>query len=522
MLIRTVILYVLSVLRCLDTTTQQNSPQKPKIVMTPWMMNFTRRFGRPIGMASMYVTTTTSLTMLSIGMILTSHSNDLDDTTTRKMVNETTGTSIRNALQRDKIDILYHNMIMQFFNIPHTKCETNTSTDSHRHTGNTTTSIENRTTNTSSSTNDRMIFLGSGSSTGCPRPLCPLLFSNSSSTTRSGNDDDDGNHNDVTIVGGQELKHLRDSMIHQCRTSILASRGNPIDNKDYRNNPSLLLSIVDPTSDVDDDDTNVVVRHNVIIDVGKTFREGALRWLPKHSIRSIDAIILTHQHMDAAAGLDDVRGFQRYVMDAVTQKTNAIPMPLYLSDICLSCLQSQFPWLLPKARNGNEQKQPLDNSVSVQRHVASFDVTVFEAFQPFEPIPGFSVIPLPLVHGEDLISYGFAFSLGGTMNVVYLSDISRMLPETLDYIQNQLPQPIHVLVLDSLNIESTHPVHYCLPQSLELIQQLKPLQTYLVGMSCDSFGPHDERNRQLKEEYGNVQLAHDGLVIDAPTRKVIQ
>ena len=50
---------------------------------------------------------------------------------------------------------------------------------------------------------------------------------------------------------------------------------------------------------------------HVIIDTGKTFREGALRWLPRLGISSIDAIVLTHHYMDAAAGIDDVRGFQR-------------------------------------------------------------------------------------------------------------------------------------------------------------------------------------------------------------------
>ena len=59
------------------------------------------------------------------------------------------------------------------------------------------------------------------------------------------------------------------------------------------------------------DTASTVVRKNVIIDVGKTFREGARRWLLVHGIRSLDAIVLTSQHMDAATGLDDVLGFQR-------------------------------------------------------------------------------------------------------------------------------------------------------------------------------------------------------------------
>jgi phosphoribosyl 1,2-cyclic phosphodiesterase len=345
----------------------------------------------------------------------------------------------------------------------------------------------------------KLLFLGSGSSTGCPRPLCPLIFSHLTSIQDNGDEDD-----------SPEATTLRSEMKKYCQTSNLASIGNPVENKDYRNNPSLVISIVDKDSSA---------RKNVIIDVGKTFREGALRWLPMNTIRSIDAIVLTHEHMDAAAGLDDVRGFQKYQYDSTTKKLQQQPMPLFLSDICLPRLQNQFPWLLPKPKP-DDYNEPIresqDQPRKVSRHVASFDVTVFQPFRPFSPVPGLSIIPLPVMHGEDLVSYGFAFTIGGTMNVVYLSDISRMLPETLAFIQTQLPHPIHILVLDALLVDSKNPVHYCLPQSVELIQQLQPLQTYLVGMNCDSFGPHDAMNEKLRQEYGNVQLAHDGLVIYAP------
>ena len=43
----------------------------------------------------------------------------------------------------------------------------------------------------------------------------------------------------------------------------------------------------------------------------------------------------------------------------------------------------------------------------VKHHVASFGVTVFEAFQPFEAIPGLAIPPLPGVHEEDFISFHF-------------------------------------------------------------------------------------------------------------------
>jgi hypothetical protein len=41
-----------------------------------------------------------------------------------------------------------------------------------------------------------------------------------------------------------------------------------------------------------------------------------------------------------------------------------------------------------------------------------------------------------------------------------------------------------------------------------------PRRTYIVGINCDSFPPHDAANQKLSEEYGSVQLAHDGLVIE--------
>lgn len=100
---------------------------------------------------------------------------------------------------------------------------------------------------------------------------------------------------------------MEDSLIikpdpSSCQISYRAlAGGDPKANRDYRNNPSLLIHHYDEHSN----------RYkNIIIDVGKKFRETALRWFPINGVESLDAIILTHHHMDAAAGLDDIRGFQ--------------------------------------------------------------------------------------------------------------------------------------------------------------------------------------------------------------------
>lgn len=320
----------------------------------------------------------------------------------------------------------------------------------------------------------KLVFLGTGSSTGCPRPSCSLLFSEKAQDSPT-------------------LKESRAAMASYCHVSNAATRGNPKHNKNYRNNPSVLIMSEDGT--------------NVIIDVGKTFREGAIRWLPEVAATHLDAIILTHQHMDAVAGLDDVRGFQSWKFDG-RKRVGSIPMPLFLSSECLECLQQQFSWLLPKAK----QEKSAEGKPLVERHVASFDVTVFEKFVPFT-IGKLKVTPLPVIHGEDLVSFGFAFTVGQT-NVVYLSDISRMLPETLEYIHSALP-PTDVLIIDALNPDQEHPVHYSMEQAIQMSREIAPRkQTYLVGMNCDAFPLHDDMNRKLKQQYGNIQFAHDGLVLE--------
>jgi phosphoribosyl 1,2-cyclic phosphodiesterase len=426
-------------------------------------------------------------------------------------------------------------------------------------------------------------------------------------------------NNSSSIPWTQEQQAFRQQMESHCTVSRLAIRpkrggggddgiatSNPKDNKNYRNNPSLLIhhyplsssntNINNNTNETDQTTTTTYPSpKNVIIDVGKTFRETCLRWFPEFGITSLDAIVLTHQHMDAAAGLDDVRGFQTmtggrynvpkskntkqttiandqssYSSDETQQKLEPpapslprlVPMPLYLSQPCHDILSVQFPWLLPPPTPHVVEVVPKDtgggggddeNTVKVvKRLVASFDVHIVENLTPFSiDAAGLTMIPLPVWHGDDLISLGFAFSVQSsrrsrgrnesssgeysssssntnppptqttsttttTTHVVYLSDISRMVPETLEYILTRLP-PTDILIVDSLLWHDAHSVHYSLEQAVELQKQLQPrMTTYLIGMNCDDFLPHEEMNDYLAQQYGPnvIVMAHDGLAIE--------
>jgi L-ascorbate metabolism protein UlaG (beta-lactamase superfamily) len=74
-------------------------------------------------------------------------------------------------------------------------------------------------------------------------------------------------------------------------------------------------------------------------------------------------------------------------------------------------------------------------------------------------------------------------------------------------------------VLDSLLPVGENPVHFSLEKAVDLAKQIRPRQTYLMGMNCDSFPPHDEMNETLRKDYGNVQFAHDGLELDLSLEK---
>ena len=110
----------------------------------------------------------------------------------------------------------------------------------------------------------RLIFLGTGSSTGCPKPICALKFQNRSLPVAQSSDDKPAK------------KIMEDSLIvkpdpRSCQISYRAlAGGDPKANRDYRNNPSLLIHHYDEHNN----------RYkNIIIDVGKTFRETALRYV---------------------------------------------------------------------------------------------------------------------------------------------------------------------------------------------------------------------------------------------------
>ncbi|CAM9319056.1 unnamed protein product, partial [Heterosigma akashiwo] len=116
----------------------------------------------------------------------------------------------------------------------------------------------------------RLIFLGTGSSTGIPHPTCVFP-------------------QDVTTCGQNQKKECS-----VCKSAVATP---PEMNKNYRNNPSVMIDWYNQEYD-----THTYIQ----IDATKHFKESVVRWYPRHGIPRLDALILTHDHADAVFGLDDV------------------------------------------------------------------------------------------------------------------------------------------------------------------------------------------------------------------------
>jgi len=308
----------------------------------------------------------------------------------------------------------------------------------------------------------RIVFTGTGNSTGTPRPACLMQI---------------------------------DRCDPACRVSNMAMEGSPERNRNYRGNPGLLIQYFSQDS----------VMRNYQIDTGKTYRESLLRWYPRFGVPWIDAVILTHDHADACFGLDELRTVQRLPskIDPTAMAAHRAEIgstPVFVGKRHMERFRKVVPYLMPKPHKHGE----------VGRFVAKLDWIEVEDYDTFTCPGGLGIMSVPVQHGRDYICQAFIF--GEQQRVAYLSDVSAVPTETMEVLETK---KIDILIVDTL-FEKMHPVHFGLADAVALAKKLRPRRTLLVGMS-DIF-EHDETNNRLQEylktDNLDIQLAHDGLYVD--------
>lgn len=206
---------------------------------------------------------------------------------------------------------------------------------------------------------------------------------------------------------------------------------------------------------------------SVVIDVGPEFRIQSIR----SNIRQIDLVLITHEHMDHIAGLDDLRSYN------YAQKS---PIPLLSSERAIKSIKTRFDYMF------GDGKYPGSTSL---------DMEVIESSQQFRDL---EITPLPYQHGSIEI-------LGFRVNdFSYMTDVKDIPESTKEKVKGS-----KVLVLSGLRWEPKHPTHLTIPEAVEIANELEVPRTYLIHMN--SYVDHEKTNNKLPK---HIRLAYDQLEIE--------
>lgn len=219
----------------------------------------------------------------------------------------------------------------------------------------------------------------------------------------------------------------------------------------------------------------------ILIDAGPDLRQQALT----ADLDRLDAILLTHNHVDHTWGLDETRRFN-VVMNA--------PIDVYADAHTTEGIRRVFAHIFDKA--SNVQKSFI--ATLIPNHI--------EPGRSFE-LFGLRVTPLALLHGR-LPVVGFRFDAANErtradfLPLAYCTDVSTIPPETWPRLSG-----LNTLVLDALR-HRHHPTHLTLSRAVEIAGEVNATKTWFVHMSHDL--PHAETNAALPE---GTALAYDGLTL---------
>ena len=205
---------------------------------------------------------------------------------------------------------------------------------------------------------------------------------------------------------------------------------------------------------------------SIIVDTGPEFRLQTIR----SNVKRIDAVLITHEHMDHIAGLDDLRAFN-YVQNSA--------IPLYTSPRAASSIKQRFSYMF------GDDKYPGSTSVDIIEKTEAF------TFQDLY------ITPLTYNHGKINVQ---GYRIG---DLSYMTDVKSIPDETKEKVKGS-----KVLVLSGLRWAPEHPTHLTIPEAVELADELGIDQTYLIHMN--SYVDHKYTNEKLPD---HVQLAYDMLEI---------
>ncbi|HOK25052.1 MAG TPA: MBL fold metallo-hydrolase [Bacteroidales bacterium] len=206
----------------------------------------------------------------------------------------------------------------------------------------------------------------------------------------------------------------------------------------------------------------------IVFDAGPDFRQQMLR----EKVTHIDAIVLTHEHKDHIAGMDDVRAFNYKTRDAID---------IFAEERVLKEIRREYSYVFAEQQYPGIPKMRL-NEINTENF----------------SIKGLEIIPVRVMHFRLPI---LGFRIG---DFAYITDANSVPEESKEKLYG-----VKYLVVNALRKEK-HISHFSLYEAINFIREISPRQAYITHIS-HQMGLYRDVSKELPPE---IKLAFDGLSIE--------
>jgi phosphoribosyl 1,2-cyclic phosphate phosphodiesterase len=205
---------------------------------------------------------------------------------------------------------------------------------------------------------------------------------------------------------------------------------------------------------------------SVLIDTSPDIKSQFL----KNKIKSLDAIMYTHEHADQTSGIFEMRPFYW---------KNKKKIPVYASKRTIKAIKSKYSFcFIPK-----HGYVPIMKSKIIKKNFVIKKNNISLAVKTFD-----------VIHGMIKCS-GFLFH-----KIAYISDCNKIPANSYKNLKN-----LNYLIVDCLRKEK-HPSHFNYDDAISLINTVKPKKTILTNLHTDF--DYDYLKKKLPT---NIVPAYDGL-----------